>query len=91
MPEPIKLNIDVTKIDKSALFKGAKGTYLNLVLWPSKPNEYGNDYMIKQDLGKDRKGEEAPILGNGKFFQTHRQSAAPEAPAPTVGDSEIPF
>jgi len=88
--DPLSIKIDVTKIDKEALYKGAKGTYLNLVLWPSKPNEYGNDYMIKQDLGKDRKGEQAPILGNGKFFET-RQSPAPEAPAPTDDGSEIPF
>lgn len=28
----IAINIDVTKIDKELLYKGAKGTYLNVTL-----------------------------------------------------------
>lgn len=61
----ITVRIDVTKIDKSHLFKGEKGTYLDIVLIPVQTPKYGNDYMVKQDCGKDNR-DTAPILGNGK-------------------------
>jgi len=91
MPKPIRVKINVKLIDKTALYIGEKGTYLDLTMWPSEDSKYGDDYRVVQDLGKDRRGEKSPILGNGKFFETRQQSAAPEPPAPTVDNSEIPF
>jgi len=91
MQKPIRVKINVKLIDKAALYVGDKGTYLDLTMWPSEDSKYGDDYRVVQDLGKDRRGEKSPILGNGKFFET-RQSAAPEAPAPTADDGDcIPF
>lgn len=67
----ISARIDVTKIDKSKLYKGAKGTYLDITLLENRngPDQYGNAYMVVQDLGKDarQKGEKGAILGNGKI------------------------
>ena len=67
----IRGKIDVKKIDKSALFKGAKGTYLDITLIESPNDTYGNTHMIVQDIGKERReaGEKGPILGNGKEWR----------------------
>lgn len=63
----LKVKIDVTKLDKSAFFKGTKGTYCDLILWENdQPDEYGNTHSVKQDMGKDRKGEKTPYVGNAK-------------------------
>ena len=67
-----RLKIDVTKIDKSALYKGEKGTYLDITLLDNRDgtDQYGNDGMVVQDIGKQRReaGEKGPILGNWKHI-----------------------
>ncbi len=95
----LTLKIDVTKIDKSRLFKGKKGTYLDLVVFVN-PHEgqYGDFGMVKQDLGKEarERGEKGPILGNVRFV---KDNAAEAEPAPEQQkleieedpDDEIPF
>ena len=96
--EPISIKIDVTKIDKAALYKGEKGTYLTLVVWPNRDGEddYGNYAGVKQDLGKDRRDEKAPFIGNAKIIK--RKNAAPPPKnyeklptAAEMNDDEIPF
>lgn len=71
MPKPIKGKINVTRINKEALFKGAKGTYLDLVIWPKKdgPDNYGNTHTIHQALSKEARdrGEKEPIIGDLKM------------------------
>ena len=69
--EPISIKIDVTKIDKAALYKGEKGTYLTLVVWPNRDgdDDYGNYASVKQDLGKDRRDEKAPYIGNAYIIK----------------------
>ena len=42
----ITCKIDVTKIEKERLFKGEKGTYLDIVLIESPNNQYGDDYKV---------------------------------------------
>ena len=66
----IKLQIDVTKIDKAKLFKGEKGTYLNCVLIET-PNSPYSDYMIVQDTTKEERdaGIKGAILGNAKKYE----------------------
>jgi hypothetical protein len=78
--EAFSIKIDVTKIDKEALYKGAKGTYLTLTVWPNKDGEdqYGNHASVKQDLGKDRREEKAPFIGNARIIQ--RRNAPPSKP-----------
>lgn len=100
--EPLSIKIDVTKIDKEALFKGQKGTYLTLTVWPNKDGEdqYGNHASVKQDLGKDRRDEKAPFIGNARIIQRKNapQSKPQEPPAKAktlyeeMSDAdEIPF
>lgn len=78
---PIKLKIDVTKVDKSALFHGKKGTYLDLILWETPNDQYENDYRVVQDLPRERRdaGEKGEILGNGKNFGDSKKRPAGEA------------
>ena len=67
----IKLNIDVTKIDKARLYKGAKGTYANFtVLLRDETDQYGNDGMIIEDVSKEEResGKKGTILGNAKII-----------------------
>lgn len=90
------IRIDVTKIDKARLFKGQKGTYLNLVLF-DKPDEHGNAGFVKQEVSKEERerGVEMPILGNWKEFRKNTQPPKPQQrtkPDPDLdGDSEVPF
>lgn len=51
----IKIKIDVTKIDRAALFKGAKGTYLDAVMWPTPQACQGPNNGTNR--GKDHGGE----------------------------------
>lgn len=63
----IALKLNLSKIDKSALFKGEKGTYLDLSVYVNdEPDAYGNDVSARQDLGKDRRQEKL-YIGNGKI------------------------
>jgi hypothetical protein len=99
--DPLSIKIDVTKIDKAALYKGAKGTYLTLTVWPNKEgrNQYGDDAIVKQDLGKDRRDEQPEIIGNARIIQ--RRDAPRSAPlanyeklptaAEMAADDDIPF
>jgi hypothetical protein len=99
--EAFSIRIDVTKIDEAALFKGAKGTYLTLTVWPNKEgrNQYGDDAIVKQDLGKDRRDEQPEIIGNARIIQ--RKNAPRSAPpanyeklpttAEMAADDDIPF
>ena len=100
--EALSIKIDVTKIDKEALYKGAKGTYLTLTVWPNKEgrNQYGDDAIVKQDLGKDRRDEKPEIIGNARIIERRNapQSKPQELPAKAktiyeeMNDAdEIPF
>ena len=68
--------INVTRIDKTALFEGKNGKYLDLVFFENRdgPDQYGNDGFVTQDIGRERReaGERGPIIGNWKEIQTNR-------------------
>ena len=75
------------KLDKSAFFVGDKGTYADITLLENKDgaDQYGNHFMVVQDLGKERResGEKGPILGNGKIVAGNTN---PQQPAPARKD-----
>lgn len=70
----INVRIDVTKIDKSRLYKGAKGTYLDLSTYVDTENkdQYDNNGFISQSTTKEERdaGVKTPILGNVKVYYT---------------------
>ena len=76
MSKLITAKIDVMKIDKKRLFKGEKGTYLDLTIWINDtPDSYGNILSIQQRTGKD---EPKIYLGNGKFYVKKDPEVKPE-------------
>tara|TARA_R110002126_G_scaffold6532_2_gene33666 strand:- start:1127 stop:1447 length:321 start_codon:yes stop_codon:yes gene_type:complete len=102
----ISIKIDVTKIDKSRLFSGAKGTYLDLTTFIDTDNagQYGDHGFISQSVSKEERDAkvQAPILGNCKVFyndnaasgpaphQQARETMASDQTQP-FEDSDIPF
>jgi len=68
----ISVKIDVTKIDKARLYKGEKGTYLDLTTFIDldNPGQYGDHGFISQSVSKEERGQgvQTPILGNVKVF-----------------------
>lgn len=68
----VSLKIDVSKIDKARLFKGAKGTYLDATVFidEGEQDQYGNNGMITQDVSKEERDNkvQGAILGNCKVF-----------------------
>ncbi len=104
MAKLISLKIDVTKIDKARLYKGAKGTYLDATVYLNdEPDEYGNSGMITQSVTKDEResGVRGAILGNAKvlkdFGATEQKKPEPVKPQPTKpstftsDDDDLPF
>lgn len=74
----LSVKIDVTKIDKSRLYKGAKGTYLDLTTFVDVDNkdQYDNNGFIGQSLTKEEReaGHKMNILGNVNVFFTDGDS-----------------
>ena len=96
----ISVKIDVTKIDKSRLYKGAKGTYLDLTTFVDTEvaDQYENHGFIAQSLTKDERDAQVqtPILGNVKVFYTDGSQTGIEKPAAADMsmaelDEDIPF
>lgn len=85
-----KIKIDVSKISKSRLFKGAKGTYLDCVLIESK-NEF-SDFMIIEQVTKEEReaGVKGAIIGNGSYFG-QQQQGQPEQQPVNEELGELPF
>ena len=73
MKQTIDISIDVSKIDKTALYESPKTgkKYLSMsVLIREDKDKYGNDGFIVQKISQARKaaGERGPILGNCKIM-----------------------
>lgn len=81
----IRVNIDVTKLDKSAFHEGKKGKYADLTLMTNRDgrDQYGNDGFVVQDLGKERRqaGEKGAILGNWKDLDLNPPAGRDRTPA----------
>lgn len=90
----ITAKIDVTKIQKERLYKGSKGTYLDIALIPTPNSEYG-DFMIVQSVSKEErdKGVRGPILGNAKNMQSRKESSGASQPTSdaSVPEGQVPF
>jgi hypothetical protein len=89
----ITVKIDVTKIDKNLLFKGAKGTYLDVVLFETPDDKFGNDYRVVQGVTKEARaaGVKGAILGNGKVIGGNAKPAFNKAEPKAVASEDVPF
>ena len=83
----IRLKINLTKVDESAVFVGKNGArYLDVLVWENdKPDQFGNALRVVQALSKERrdKGDKGPILGDGNFLGK-RHARRPENPPPAT-------
>ena len=99
----ISIRIDVTKIDKSRLFVGKKGTYLDLstLIDVETQDQYDNNGFIAQSVTKEEResGVQTAILGNCKIYYNSGAVASHKAgvesaskvlnePAPGFDDDE---
>ncbi|MBT7350528.1 hypothetical protein HN803_07150 [candidate division WWE3 bacterium] len=95
----ISIKLDVSKIDKSRLFKGAKGIYMDLTTFidTEVEGQYGDHGFISQSVDKEERaaGVQTPILGNCKVFFVEGGAAAPtQTPVAAVNEGpndDIPF
>ena len=89
----ITVKIDVTKIDKNLLYKGTKGTYLDVVLFESPDDKFGNDYRVVQGVTKEARaaGVKGAILGNGKVIGGNAKPAFNKAEPKAVVTEDVPF
>lgn len=100
----VSLKIDVTKIEKSRLYEGKKGKYLDATVFIDldEQDQYGNNGMITQDVSKEERSQnvQGAILGNCKvFWRDSGQSSAgsgnrsqqPPPPAWDDFDDDLPF
>jgi len=81
----IILKLDVQKIVKEWLFRGQKGTYLDLVIYQNDTEDpYGNSHVVKQSPSKELRdqGTKPVIIGNGKWMHATGQQAPAPRPAP---------
>jgi len=95
----VSIKVDVSKLDKERFYRGAKGTYVDLVSFIDTENtgEYGDNGTIAQSTSKEERqnGVKLPICGNAKVFYKDEQSGytppvSQEAPFDDE-DSEVPF
>jgi hypothetical protein len=88
MPDTVFLKIDVTKIPKEWLFKGAKGTYADIAVYENEqPDEYGNTHAVKMNPPKAVKERDPNVkgvyIGNGKRLERRDGGSQSQArPAP---------
>lgn len=88
----LSVKIDVSKIDKERLFKGEKGTYLDLTTFIDTENkdQYDNNGFIAQSVSKEEReaGTKGAILGNVKVFFTGESDANNQAPQQNQGSPQ---
>lgn len=92
MSNAIKATINLSKLDRTAFFENKTGDkMLAVVLWPSRDRKFDQDYDLKQDVGKDRKGERTPFIGTARYLQTgggqQQQRPMPRRPVQSRGET----
>jgi hypothetical protein len=98
MSKLITAKIDVLKISKELLFKGTKGTYLDLIIWQNDtPDQFGNDFSIQQ---RTKQGDPKIFLGEGKFYvkkeevsegSANKEAIVNKAKEQANNDDDLPF
>jgi len=86
-------SIDLSKIDKSKLYKSEKTckTYLNVSIWVNDDvDQYGNIASVQQYMGKDA---EKNYIGNLKEFKKDvvQEVNAEEVPPTTDTSNDLPW
>lgn len=98
MGQLINLKLDVSKIDKKKLFRGAKGTYLDLTVSVNDDaDQFGNNVSAYISQSKEERERKEPrtYLGNGKVaWSSQPQAQQSESGVPdfeSESDDDLPF
>lgn len=104
IPKRLTARVKLNDVLKEHIYKGKKGDYLDLVFFNTPDNQFGADYVIKQDIPQDKRPENgAPILGNAKCWDPNggmtnvnvgapSNNAPAETPTPAnANDDNLPF
>ena len=90
----VRIKINVNKIEKARLFKGAKGSYLDATVFidQANPSQYGDHGFIAQDVSKEEReaGTKGPIIGNVEVFYNENQSQQQSAPQQSAPPQAAP-
>ena len=90
----VRIKLDVSKIDKTKLFRGQKGVYLDATVFidVDQKDQYDNNGMITQDIPKAEKdaGQQGAILGNVQVFWSDGQQQAPQQQASQQNYQQAP-
>ena len=77
--QKLNVKINLSKIDKDALFKGEKGIYLDAVIFLNdEDDQYGNRGSIIQSFPKDKRPEKPIYIGNVKILQYQSEELTEE-------------
>lgn len=101
MGQLINLKLDVSKIDKKKLFKGAKGTYLDLTVSVNdETDQFGNNVSayISQSKEERERRDSRTYLGNGKVAwssnsqpESRSAESVPDFDGDGAEDDDLPF
>ncbi len=94
MRKTLSLKIDVSKIDKSKLYQGKKGTYLDAILFLNEQDDqYGNNGMVVQSATKEEReqGQKGAILGNSKELKAKSEDNAQDKSEQEEEQDDLPF
>jgi hypothetical protein len=93
MSRLIKAKIDVMKIDKSKLFKGQKGTYLDMDIWINDVHDqYGNIGNISHSMSKEEREGGAVKVFIGNVSKEYDIQSEQNKPAPKQEETDdLPF
>jgi len=83
--------IDLTKIDKSKIFTGKKGKYVDVTIWINdEPDQYGNSMSIQQST---KKGDSKIYIGNCKEFGSDQETPSIDTnkDQESDGPEDLPF
>ncbi len=88
----IKLNICLSKIDKSRIKESAGKKYIDIIVMDSKNDRYGNDYMVVEDISKSERdaGKKGNIIGNGKNLG-QKSSVGQSKSSSNVSSDDLPY
>jgi hypothetical protein len=84
MGQLIAISIDVTKLDKSKLVKGKKGTYANITVSVNdEDDQFGNNASIWESQTKEERDAKVDrnFLGNGKVIWSSQSSTDQPKPS----------
>lgn len=89
----IKINLCLSKIDKSRIKESNGKKYIDLILRETPNDKYGNDYMVVESVTKEenQRGVKGNILGNGKKLGGGSGSSSKPSGNTHVSQDDLPY